>query len=480
MRNNLSPQDLNLETALLGAILIQPHVLSEILQTGLTAQDFYKDSNRLVFEACNTLQTEGKPIDLITVRSELERTKTLEAVGGAFALVTLTTEVSSSSHAVSHAARLKEIGIKNRLHDFVSIMYQRTSDPSTDVFELLEEFKAISDQSVPNQNLKGINLKEAALTSLLDGNKERVERLENGFTGITGVPTFSKELDLMLQGKHRKKLDVYGAFTGNGKSLQMVACAYNAAKAGYNSVIISLEMGESELADRFLSIESGISYSRITKKMYSDREFDILLMHHEKVAEILERVKIYTVSNLDIRKVENIIYKEKQAHTFYIDYIQLVAFDSKKQKNEGLGIYTKQLKELSMKYDINVTVLAQLNREVMNIKTKEDLHERFIGDSKQIADDADNIILSMVYQKFGVLENEFGESTKKEYESLVGFNLVKQRGGASHAWDMWVNLGQCIYKDNEVKIKDMQDAILDEIKQRDIPQDKLNNSDVPF
>jgi replicative DNA helicase len=474
MKNNLSPQDLETETALLGAILLMPFAFSEIKSIGLDKSDFYKESHSLVFEACQNLSEQNKPISILTVRSELERTKMLDAAGGVFGVVSLTLDVASSANALHDAGRIKELGLKRRLHDFTATMYQRTADPSEDVFQLLDAFKKISEQNILDASLKGMTAKEASLKSLLDGNKARLERQKNGIAEVTGVPTFSRELDLVTQGKHRGKLDVYGAFTGNGKSLQMVADAYKAAKAGYNSVIISLEMGELELSDRLMSIESGITYSRITKQLYSDNEFNILLMHHEKVQDILERITIYTVSNLDTRKVENIIFKHKEAHTFYIDYIQLVSLERGKQKNEGLGQYTKELKQLAIKYDVNITILAQLNRLVLDCKTKDDLHEQFIGDSKQIADDADNIVLAMIYDKFGITQDCFGNPTKQDYDHLVGFHLCKQRVGGNYAWDMWVELGTCNYKPNEIEITNLENELKEVLRGRE-PQETLSS-----
>lgn len=458
MKNTLKPQDIEMEKALLGAILLFPIALDEIKQIGLTKKDFYSDSNALIFEACETLKNNDKVINALTVRSELERTKNLEAAGGAFAIISLTTDVNASHSVLEHAAKIKELGLKRELHDFTSIMYQKTADPSTDIFELLDAFKAISQNNILDTSLQPMTAREAAFKSLKEGNEKRLERIRNGMTGITGVATFSKELDYITQGRHRKKLDVIGAPTGNGKSLVMVADAYKAAKAGVKTVIISLEMGVEELADRFMSIESGITYSRITKQLYSDREFDLLLEHHTVVQDALENVILYNVSSLDIRKVENIIYKHKdEAHTFYIDYIQLVKLNNKLQKNEGLGIYTKDLKLFSMKYNVNITVLAQLNRLVLDVKTKEDLHERYIADSKQIADDADSILLMMVYEKFGITSDELGNPTTEDYKHLVGFNLTKNRGGQTHTMDMWVDLGKAQYEDNPVSLKVIED-----------------------
>ena len=63
----------------------------------------------------------------------------------------------------------------------------------------------------------------------------------------------------------------------------------------------------------------------------------------------------------------------------------------------------------------------------------------------------------MVYEKFGITSNEFGNPTTEDYKHLVGFNLTKNRGGQTHTMDMWVDLGKAQYKDNPVSLKVVED-----------------------
>ena len=70
------PQDVQAEKSLLGAIMIQDGVLPEIL-TILKPQDFYEKRHEVIFEAMINLYDQHKPIDLLTLTTELKSKKKL-------------------------------------------------------------------------------------------------------------------------------------------------------------------------------------------------------------------------------------------------------------------------------------------------------------------------------------------------------------------------------------------------------------------
>lgn len=79
------PQAIDVEEAVLGALLVEPDVVSSVLDD-IDADCFYKEANRKVFESIIALAAEHSPIDVYTVSQQMQKNGTLESVGGAIFL----------------------------------------------------------------------------------------------------------------------------------------------------------------------------------------------------------------------------------------------------------------------------------------------------------------------------------------------------------------------------------------------------------
>ena len=101
MTGKLPPQAIDLEAAVLGAVILEPSALSEAASE-LRSEIFYKDAHRLICEALVILYREGKQVDLLTVTEQLRRMGQLENAGGAFYVTELTDHVASAAHLPAH------------------------------------------------------------------------------------------------------------------------------------------------------------------------------------------------------------------------------------------------------------------------------------------------------------------------------------------------------------------------------------------
>ena len=110
----LQPQAIELEEAVLGALMIDNESLSDTIDS-LQPEYFYKPDNQKIFEAIINLFNSSKPVDILTVSEELKRMGDLEAVGGMLYISQLTNNVSSSSNTEFHARIIAEKFIKRSL-----------------------------------------------------------------------------------------------------------------------------------------------------------------------------------------------------------------------------------------------------------------------------------------------------------------------------------------------------------------------------
>lgn len=96
----IPPQAIEFEEAILGACIIEKNAIITALKH-ITADCFYKDSNRYVFEAICNLNDEHSPIDLLTVVEKLRQSNQLDITGGATYIAQLSNKVGSAAHLSS-------------------------------------------------------------------------------------------------------------------------------------------------------------------------------------------------------------------------------------------------------------------------------------------------------------------------------------------------------------------------------------------
>ena len=148
----IQPQALDLEEAVLGAMLIDERAPGQVVDI-LTKDSFYKENNREVFDAMADLFKEGDSIDLLTVSASLRKRGTLKAIGGDSYIARLSQKVSSSAHCEYHARIIAEKHIQRELIRIGSEIVHNAFDETTDVLDLLDNSEAKLFE-VTNGNIK--------------------------------------------------------------------------------------------------------------------------------------------------------------------------------------------------------------------------------------------------------------------------------------------------------------------------------------
>ena len=209
----LPPQSIPLEEAVLGALLLEKKAFEDVVDI-LKADSFYKDSHQLIYQAMLELSAKGSPIDLLTVRTQLEKNGSLEIIGGAYALVRLTTEVSSSSNVVYHAHEIVERAIKRKMIGVASTVRQNAFEDTTDAFELLDETQSeLFEITEDNVRKRTSDMASVYLNTLKDLEEKRKNK-----TGITGIQSGFTALDRITAGWQRSDLIILAARPGMGKA----------------------------------------------------------------------------------------------------------------------------------------------------------------------------------------------------------------------------------------------------------------------
>ena len=257
----MPPQALDLEEAVLGALLLDKDAYLEIASI-VDVPTFYKKENQLVFAAIKSLATQNQPIDMLIVTEELRRLGTLEEVGGPFYLVSLTSRVASAAHIEKHARILAQKHMARQLIQVAADIQKTAYDDEIDVEDLLiQADKAISGiYEGAAIGDTGTN-HDAVIAEAFD---EISEDCTNAAKGILpGIPTGFDSLDAIVGGWKPGILVILAARPGVGKTSLALQFAKTAAQRGKWVNFFSFEMRATDLAKIFISGESGVSRTKI-------------------------------------------------------------------------------------------------------------------------------------------------------------------------------------------------------------------------
>jgi len=114
------------ENAVLGAILIDPSIMSKV-SASLKPEDFYKTANRKLFELFVHMHSNTVPIDMMTVFECAREKKTDSAIGGAQRLVYLTETTPVSANFAFYAQKVKEASDKRTFVSTLTTLAQEVS-----------------------------------------------------------------------------------------------------------------------------------------------------------------------------------------------------------------------------------------------------------------------------------------------------------------------------------------------------------------
>src|SRR5947209_518906 len=98
----LPPQDVDMERALIGALLINQNAMYEVADV-VGADSFYAGKHRTIYDAMLTLYAKGEPIDVVTVSGKLKERKQLADIGGGAYLTELAGTAASPGSARHYA-----------------------------------------------------------------------------------------------------------------------------------------------------------------------------------------------------------------------------------------------------------------------------------------------------------------------------------------------------------------------------------------
>ena len=386
------PQAIDVEAAVLGAMLVEPHVIEEATQA-LSPTHFYDPRHRTIFEAMSALVNEHVTIDLISESDKLRTRGDLESVGGVAFLSELTKIRGAAAHIEYYLKTLENTAIRRNI---IKASYDNLKDAYDDSViqnDLIVNTYARLDNAVKLNENDTVDIGES-INSAMD-NLQELQK----FTGPSGIPSGYPSIDRITLGWQKSDLIIIASRPSVGKTAFALNIARNAATEHNIPVAyFSLQMTKEKVTRRLVTTESGLSGEKIrggvNLEPFEWEQLEYTLKRLEKAPLYINDTPAITIKSF-CTKARRLVRK-KGVRLIIIDYLQLMSAPQKSEqpRYEELGEIVRTLKATAMTLRIPIIALAELNRDYMKRTGglgKPKLDE--LSECGQIEQVADEIIL---------------------------------------------------------------------------------------
>jgi replicative DNA helicase len=418
------PHSLEAEGAVLGAVLLDNQVFDQAAEL-LTVHDFHSEGHRQIFARMEALASTSRPIDLVTLREELDKNNQLETVGGVSYLASLLDGVPRIANIERYAQIVKEKSILRKLIHTNNEILIRCFSGEEDPTSLLEQ----AEKSIFEISQERVNTGFTGLQELLETAWKHVETLEERKELITGVPTGYHQLDEMTSGLQPSDLVILAGRPGMGKtSLALNIGQHASIKEGKTVGVFSLEMASDQLVMRLLCGEARVDSHRVRSGYLSSDDWQDLA----KAMSRLSEAKIFiddtpAMSIIEMRSKSRRLKSEHGLDLLIIDYMQLMSgvsgrpqrFENRQQE---ISAISRALKALAKELSVPVLALSQLSRAPEQRRGDHRPQLSDLRESGSIEQDADVVL-------FVFREDLYRKDEEEEDTGIAEVIIGKQRNG---------------------------------------------------
>ena len=259
--------------------------------------------------------------------------------------------------------------------------------------------------------IKGVRLPVGRATALSDVISEAIDTA--GRRRVPGLRTGIPKLDAYLGGIYGGDLVLVAGRPSVGKTAFLLHLARKFASDGTGVGLVSLEMGNQQLAERLLSAESLVE-GRYFRDM--NVQADVATRMGAAVGEISELPIL--IASRGAERLSHLLSEVRQMVAadgigcLVVDYIQLVLADGE-SRQEQVALVSRRLKALAMDLDIPIVAACQLSRSAVREERSPQLND--LRESGSLEQDADTVL--MLYRK------------NEAVQSDVVCKIAKQRNG---------------------------------------------------
>ena len=434
----LPPHDIEAEEAVIASLLVDPDAIFKVAPR-LHSEDFFREKNGWVYEACRALWDRSESINQITVSHELARRNRLEDVGGASYLSKLVTELPTSVGVEHYAAMIQRDAVYRKLISAAGQIAQLAYQGGPNIVDTLARAETLVSGVRQGDVLQDfVHVRE-----LLEGYLKSAGTATGPDASTAGsVTTGYMDLDsLLTPGLKRGDLIIVAARPSLGKTSLVLNYAKNCAERQNATVaFFSIEMAATQLVQRLVAMEAGVDSSRLAFGNHNDRE-------ERKITQatgVLSDLSIYfddsamlTVAEMRA-KARRLKMERGGLDLVVVDYLQIMQSGTRNENRvQEVSYISRSLKQLARDLDVPVVACSQLSRAA-EIRTHNRPQLSDLRESGSIEQDADVVMFIYREDKYVTREqwerDHAGDEIRREYPAgITQIILAKHRNGPTGA-----------------------------------------------
>jgi len=454
----IPPQARDFEEAVLGAIMSHEGTFLTVCDI-LTADMFYVEAHKYIYEAIETLSKANAPIDLLTVCESLKKAEKLEYIGGAYALAKLT-NLGATGDVSYHATIIKQKYINRQIISSSTDTIRLAYKDGGDCFDILDKWRA---DVIKMDALLAVSKKRDISTITQEAIDEIIQSAQR--KGISKYPTYLSSFDVNLSADAGDLIIISGE-AGMSKTSFVTDLGRRQAKKGLPFGFMSGEMKDVGIVQRLIAQEGAVNLNEYAKYGINNKQ---LLDKIYQAADVVSKLPMYISENsgLKLPEIVSTARKWKKDHNIQglgIDFLQLIKDSTVKTNSraELIGYVAYALKGLAIELSIPIWLICTLNRG-----DKKDYGKRPILASLKESGDieyaADKVVFLYRPEYFGATVDSDGGSVADKCEAII----AKYRGGPLNTVDLRFDKGCTKFYDwdydssgiQKEKLIPMKDAI---------------------
>lgn len=411
------PQSIEAESSVLGAMLFDVEALLKGMQI-LSADFFYDNKHRKIFEAMNSMFQKNRPIDLVTLSEEMRHHGQLENAGGVSYLTQLTAQVPTAANVEHYARIVRDKALTRGLISNATQIVQRCYEDGNDAKQLVDEAEKMIFEICQNQ----IEGRFYAVSEIIHDNIEKIDQLYQRKEHVTGLATGYHNFDVKTAGLQPSDLIIAAGRPSMGKSAWVCGiCEHVGIELKKPVAFFSLEMSKESLVQRMLCSHARVDAQKVRTGYLSHQDWPKLTSAAGKLSEapiFIDDTPGQSI--IEIRAKARRLKMQHDIQLVVLDYLQLIRGSSQAEsRQQEISNISMSLKELARELKVPVIAVSQLSRAVEsrtgNRPMLSDLRE-----SGAIEQDADLVVF--------MFREEYYNPTP-ENENKAEAIIAKQRNG---------------------------------------------------
>ena len=357
------PNSAEMEQAVIGSILMDKDKMTDVADI-LVPDDFYQSEYRMIYQAMIQINSEGRPVDLVTVLEQLKTMNVPPEVSSLDFMRDIANSVATSANAKHYAKIVKEKSLLRNVIKVNETIMEECYSGRESADAILEETEKQLFKLLQSRGAEDLTpIKDVVMEAI-----NRIEAASKQSGSVTGIPTGFTDLDYRTAGLQPSDMILVAARPSMGKTaFALNLAAHAACKKHITTAIFSLEMSKVQLMNRFLAMESGVSAQNMRTGNLSEGEWEKLVEGAAILGDsglVIDDTPGISISDMR-SKCRKIKLEHDDLGLIIIDYIQLMTSSTRSEsRQQEVSEISRSLKALARELNVPVIALSQLSRAV--------------------------------------------------------------------------------------------------------------------